>query len=463
MKRERDDAVVTTTINDLPDDVLRLCLLVAPQALWQCVSRRWYTLLSQAQLPWWEMLPLVALYGDGWRRVVEARTGLLCDQVPARFYSELEAVRDRLYDIAAEDIFFRHLLHYVWDLKPLAIVNFHPRDMAATFEERGHVYTLRVEEDLKRVQRAQIRDGPFRERLTSGLGASTLTFYTDKTGERRATYTGYFLRTNVVGSEGAYTSGTALVAPLFEQFDALGMSQRCAGKGKYVGLSAEQVRAQWEANGQARSGRGTHAHARIEDDLNGWPCSLHGVGDDAPFAIYREFVADHITSQGLRPFRSEWTVHWQALRLVGQIDAVYEYVDPEKRRPDAQGMIHLALMADWKCAEEVKHEGYVSDFDRKRGKRGKCGIAPCTAKLQDCNAVQWQLQLLIYARILREYGYVVDAMCDVVVHPTPKPPRPAGATRYQRLDVAWDEALVEALVQNRRDVLAAEAPHVVVQ
>lgn len=392
---------------DCPADVQRLCVLARPQPLWQAVSRQWYEWISAEQLPWWHLLPLPPWDDDAaWERIVRARAGPRSGDVPQEFLGHLHNRRCHMAVWGAPSAVMRHFAHYVWDLKPLACVNWHRRDWQATFTDRDHRYTIAMwDAHLRR----------------------------------------YRLFTNEEGTPGAYISVTTFHKPLFEQFDAQRMSERCAGRGKYAGMDAEKVRALWDSNRDKSAGRGTVAHARNEDEMNGTVSLLRG--DDAPVEITREFVRDHITPHGLRPFRSEWTLYSSTLRLVGQADALYEYTDPEKRKPDADGFVHLALLCDWKCAQKVERAPY---------KAGQCGNVPATSKVPDCEYERWCMQLQRYESLLMLYGYRVDAMCDVVIHPDPVPPRPAGEPRYQRLDVHKNIPLLQDLNRLRLSQLVVD-------
>lgn len=410
MKRSREETPelsLGTLWHQLPPEVQRLCVLASPRALWQAVSHQWQQWISGEQLPWWLIEPLPPWDCDEtWERIVLARAGPRASDVPQDFLDTLHRKRCHMATHDAPEEVIQNLAHYVWDLKPLACVNWHYRDMDATFEERGHRY-----------------------RITNWDGRH------------------YSLRSNEEGTPNAYTSVTTFHKPLFAEFDAKTMSERCAGHRKYAGMTPEQVRALWDENRDSRAGAGTMVHAQNEDHMNGWSCSLHRAPE--AHAIYREFVVDHVEAKGLRPFRSEMTVYNWMYRLVGQIDALYEYVDPEKRKPDAEGFVHLALLCDWKCAQKVERKPYQSAWDIKRKVPPPCGIVEATSQVPDCEYERWSMQVNRYGEMLRPYGYKVDALCDVVIHPNPIPPRSEGETRYQRLDVHPNTALVNALSHHR--------------
>lgn len=60
-----------------------------------------------------------------------------------------------------------------------------------------------------------------------------------------------------------YISGSKFLSNFREPFDK-NIAYSCAGKGDYVGMSPEQVLAQWETYGKERAGLGTNIHEAME-------------------------------------------------------------------------------------------------------------------------------------------------------------------------------------------------------
>lgn len=61
-----------------------------------------------------------------------------------------------------------------------------------------------------------------------------------------------------------YTSVSHVLNTVEEKFDEETMSRNCAGKGKYVGLTQAQVKAQWRKTANESMGHGTKIHEELE-------------------------------------------------------------------------------------------------------------------------------------------------------------------------------------------------------
>jgi hypothetical protein len=263
----------------------------------------------------------------------------------------------------------------------LAVKNAHPRDMRIAFREEDHTYAI---------------DGD---------------------------------RTN-------WTSCTTFIGTFYEHFNpdaviAKMMSSRKWSESKYYGKTAEEIKAGWDANGTEASEAGTRMHLDIERYNNAEPVG-NLAGDDYepnPSKEWDYFMAyekNHREPRGLVPYRTEWLVFKEDIKLAGSIDMVY-------KKPDGTLAIY-----DWKRAKSM-------DFENKWQK-----MYPPLSHLPDTNYWHYSLQLNIYRRILQElYGAVVSELALVVLHPNFE------HYRVIKLNMMDDE--VEAMFQVRRERLAALA------
>jgi hypothetical protein len=98
----------------------------------------------------------------------------------------------------------------------------------------------------------------------------------------------------------------------------------------------------------------------------------------------------------LLPFRTEWTIYHEELKIAGSVDMVYE-------NPDGTLLIY-----DWKrCREIVKENAY-----------GAKAVTECIRHLDDTNFWHYSLQLNTYKAIIEEkYGRKVVELCLVCLHP----------------------------------------------
>lgn len=244
----------------------------------------------------------------------------------------------------------------------LSVMNAHPRDQLITFYEEGHKYIIHLEP-------------------------------------------------NVV-----YTSVTAWVKQHFEEFDADKTIQKMMLKNswkeghKYWGLTPEQIKALWNANRDAVSGAGTDLHYEIECFHNDkrfqfvytnkelYEMYMAHRAKELPqmsleWRYFIEFIKDH---PELKPYRTEWIVFNEDIRISGSIDMVYE-------NPDGTLSIY-----DWKRAKQITR---VNMFNRFATTSAICHF-------HDTNFWHYALQLNIYKYILEsKYDKTIKELFLVRLHP----------------------------------------------
>ena len=213
-----------------------------------------------------------------------------------------------------------------------------------------------------------------------------------------------------------YMSVTTWNHKHFPKFDADAVIQNIFNSkswgpdNKYWGQTAEQIKASWKSNGDAVAGAGTSLHERIEhfmnnDDLD--PDYTHKelyekymVDNDGSTVIevpewnyFLQFVKDH---PDLKPYRTEWMIYDEDLKLAGSIDMVYE-------NPDGTLSIY-----DWKRSKEISA---VNNWN-------KYATNPLISFMPDTNFWHYSLQLNTYKTILeRKYGKIVRDLKLVRLHP----------------------------------------------
>ena len=175
---------------------------------------------------------------------------------------------------------------------------------------------------------------------------------------------------------------------------------------KYWGLSAEEIKKQWSNNSSAVSGAGTDLHFEIECFMNN-PCdeeykhidlyNAYSQNSNETKAIewdyFINFIKDH---PELKPYRTEWTIYDEDLKISGSIDMVYE-------NPDGTLSIY-----DWKRSKEITR---VNNFN-------KFAVNKLICHMPDSNFWHYALQLNTYKRILeRKYGKIVTDLYLVRLHP----------------------------------------------
>jgi hypothetical protein len=263
--------------------------------------------------------------------------------------------------------------------------NAHPRDSNIKFQEEGHKYTI-----------------------LDGTCSSS--------------------------SSSSYTSVTTWNHSHFPHFDANSIIKKMMGGKawkighKYWGLTADEIKDRWNANRDNAAGAGTALHYEIECFMNSkilkcdyshlellqnfkiiskydkkysnlvdGKSALGDLRDNGLLGIewsyFLKFVEDF---PEMKPYRTEWTIYHEELRLAGSIDMVYENKD---------GTLSIY---DWKRAADITR---VNAWN-------KCAITPCINWIADSNFWHYALQLNTYKAILElKYDKIVRDLYLVRLHP----------------------------------------------
>jgi hypothetical protein len=235
-----------------------------------------------------------------------------------------------------------------------------------------------------------------------------------------------------------YTSTTTWIHTHFPHFDADAViAKMMRGKNwnpdsKYWGMTPVQIKELWTNNGAAVSGAGTDMHFKIECFMNNTDISYpythadllpspntpntpnnifeNGLKDGSPqnnifekelkdaeapaeWTFFLKYVQDHPT---LKPYRTEWTVYDEDIKLTGSIDMVYE-------NPDGTLSIY-----DWKRSKEISTVNKFNEY----------ATTPCISHMPHSNFWHYSLQLNTYKAVLeRKYGKIVTDLFLVRLHP----------------------------------------------
>lgn len=207
----------------------------------------------------------------------------------------------------------------------------------------------------------------------------------------------------------SYTSVTTWVHSHFREFDADNiiarmMASRNWKQSPYYGMTADEIKAAWDANRDAAAAAGTAMHYNIECHYNGVPVPPEDAAS-TEFGYFLQFYADYAPK--VRPYRTEWTVFDEAVRISGSIDMVFENLDPATGEPDGTLSIY-----DWKRCKEIKKVPFgAKDYS----------CTEAIAHIPDTNYWHYCLQLNTYKAILeRCYGKRVTDLFLVCMHPDNK-------------------------------------------
>lgn len=173
---------------------------------------------------------------------------------------------------------------------------------------------------------------------------------------------------------------------------------------KYWGLTPEQIKDSWNKNRDNAAGAGTKLHFDIECFMNSSPCSFQqellksfsSKEEEEDSLEWRYFIDFVNTFPNLKPYRTEWMIYDEDLKLAGSIDMVYENQD---------GSLSIY---DWKRAKEISKFNSFNKF----------ASTSCIDHLPDSNYWHYALQLNTYKAILeRKYNKVVKELYLVRLHP----------------------------------------------
>lgn len=228
------------------------------------------------------------------------------------------------------------------------------------------------------------------------------------------------------GSTEGYISVTTYVHSHFESFDAdkiianMMKSKNWKSNEKYYGKTSDQIKQEWQDNCDKAAADGTRMHFVIEsyynekynpdyetrsklvEDNKEKENASNGdaagpTGPTIEFQYFRNFLYAH---PHLIPFRTEWTIFDEELKLAGSIDMLFY--------DESEGTYHIY---DWKrCRNIQKTNGF-----------NKWGNKECIDHLPDSNYWHYSLQLNIYKALLeRKYNMIIDDLYLVCMHPNNK-------------------------------------------
>ena len=214
-----------------------------------------------------------------------------------------------------------------------------------------------------------------------------------------------------------YTSVTTWNHSHFPKFDSDAViSSMMKGKGwkpghKYWGLTAEQIKEQWSANGASVSSLGTDMHYNIECFMNNPTLPPHYTHKELyeyyftytskeefketplEWQYFIQFVKD---TPHLKPYRTEWLIYNEDIKIAGSIDMVYE-------NPD-----YTLSIYDWKRSKNITRINLYNHF----------ALNKHICHMPDSNFWHYALQLNTYKAILeKKYNKKVTELKLVRLHP----------------------------------------------
>ena len=262
--------------------------------------------------------------------------------------------------------------------------NFHTRDARIIFEEDAHVYFLLSEDE-----------GPsrFRGSVSSAYGRWFSHFDADEVVRKN-------LDRWLLNPQKEYHS---IAAALRDATEALGRDI----KETLPQVASDTMAHLWNINNlrERASEKGTAMHLALEQRCNDVPEEdvIPNLTFDGavtlPEVQYEHFIETVVNREGLKPYRTEWSVYDTAAILSGQIDSLWV---------DRHGKFH---MLDWKRCKNESLGPEEKHWNRY-------GTGPC-ASVPDTDYGHYGCQQALYAYILENnYNIKVESMRLVQFHPT---------------------------------------------
>jgi ATP-dependent exoDNAse (exonuclease V) beta subunit len=201
-----------------------------------------------------------------------------------------------------------------------------------------------------------------------------------------------------IDGDSNFTSVTTFNHKLFEAFDAdkiiakMKRSKNWKLGHRYFGKTDEEIKALWEKNRDEAAQAGTKMHYDIECYYNECP----NENDSVEYKYFKNFTE---AFPELKPYRTEWTVFHEELKLAGSIDMVFQNENDD------------LLIYDWKRSREIV----------RTNNWNKCSNIEIISHIPDTNYWHYCLQLNTYKAILEaKYDKKVVGLYLVCLHPENK-------------------------------------------
>lgn len=186
---------------------------------------------------------------------------------------------------------------------------------------------------------------------------------------------------------------------------------------KYYRIPKEEILRMWDNAGKDASAKGTEMHFQIECYLNNMEVECRSI----EFQFFLEF--DEAFKRILKPYRTEWRIYHEELRLSGSVDMVYYHI------PDQTFHIY-----DWKRTKPIEKENAF----------GECAVTESISHIPNTSYWHYALQLNVYRYILQEkYGMKIAALYLVRLHPE------SVTKTYDRIELPLLDEVIKTLVQER--------------
>ena len=188
----------------------------------------------------------------------------------------------------------------------------------------------------------------------------------------------------------------------------------------YYGMTKQQILDMWKKSAIEASIAGTKLHYDIECFYN----QIESKNDSIEFDYFLKFSHDF---SNLKPYRTEWMVYYEELKLAGSIDMVYINDDGN------------LLIYDWKRCKEIENDkGSFTTYSKTK----------CISHLPNTNFWHYALQLNMYKTILEhKYDKKVVGLFLIRLHPD------NAYKSYERIEIPFlDKEMTDLIAHRKQEI-----------
>ena len=197
-----------------------------------------------------------------------------------------------------------------------------------------------------------------------------------------------------INGDSNYISVTTWVHNHFEKFDAdeiinKMMNSKYWYKNKYYGKTINEIKQLWENNRINAAELGTKLHYDIEAYYNNYPQDNYSIE-------YKYFINFNENNNHLKPYRTEWMIYDEELKIAGSIDMVFINDD------------NSLMIYDWKRSKNIIKTKSFLTFSNNE----------VISHIPDTNFWHYSIQLNTYKAIIeKNYNKIINKMVLVCLHP----------------------------------------------
>lgn len=197
-----------------------------------------------------------------------------------------------------------------------------------------------------------------------------------------------------INGDSNYISVTTWVHNHFEKFDAdeiinKMMNSKYWYKNKYYGKTINEIKQLWENNRINAAELGTKLHYDIEAYYNNYPQDNYSIE-------YKYFINFDENHNHLKPYRTEWMIYDEELKIAGSIDMVFINDD------------NSLMIYDWKRSKNIIKTKPFLTFSNNE----------VISHIPDTNFWHYSIQLNTYKAIIeKNYNKIINKMVLVCLHP----------------------------------------------